>query len=646
MTRRVLAVLCFCLLLLSACGSSSDTNALSASGSALPGSNLPSPTAQDLPSLLQTEQILSMTPPQVSDPVNLAQRLKAQSGVTVALPRFAGNVGQEDSFWVEDQDSQTYSQIRARLEVVTPHALFYVEDGQPFNQAALQASANAFEQQIYPQGQKIFGDFNGGALITILNATGLGSKVGGAFSPQDEYSASIYPYSNQRDLFSMNLDGEIPGSPGYNETLANEFQQVLNWHLHPLTFDWMNEGMAALAQHLDSYSTDGVERAFLSAPGTQLTDWSTNPNLEAAHVGAGYLFLDYFAEHYGGYSVLQELLRDPAPPPTNFDDVLAKHNYTERFPDVLQKWLVANFIADPSIESGAYGYPTLHVHGVKPQHVVNTYPMNVTDQVSQYAANYYDLFPQTSKSQTLTIKLSGSPTVRLVGNDPLDAAGEWWGNSADNMDSTLTRSFDLSHVQGNHATLQFATWFDLQQDHDYAYVEVSTNNGANWSTLAGKFTRPSNPNGLNWGNGYTGVSGGGDAPAWVQESIDLTPYVGKNIQLRFEEVTDNAVALQGFAVDQIRIPEINFQDTALNDGWTSRGFVRTDNILPEHYLAQAIIYRGPTFTVQKMNVDLASARGTLTIPQFGKQDRVVLIISAYALDTALQAHYQLSIHAS
>jgi hypothetical protein len=211
------------------------------------------------------------------------------------------------------------------------------------------------------------------------------------------------------------------------------------------------------------------------------------------------------------------------------------------------------------------------------------------------------------------------------------------------MDSTLTRSFDLTSLKGKHATLQFAAWYDLEQDDDYAYVEVSTD-GTNWTTVKGNYTTNTNPNGLNWGNGYTGISGTGNSPSWVQESVDLTPYTGKTIQVRFEEVTDDAVNLQGFAVDQISIPQLNFQDAITSDnGWVSNGFIRSNNVLPEHYDVQALIYAGSTFTIKSVTVDLATGHGTLTIPGFGTlASHVVLIVSANAPETTLLAHYQLN----
>ena len=273
-----------------------------------------------------------------------------------------------------------------------------------------------------------------------------------------------------------------------------------------------------------------------------------------------------------------------------------------------------------------------------PQHAISRYPGSENDTVHQYAAEYYTIQPG-GRHGTLTINLQGTPSVRIIGNDPYQSADEWWSNRYDNMDSTLTHSFDLTHVKGKHATLQFATWFDLEQNYDYAYVEVSTD-GQKWTTLKGNYTTTTNATGANWGNGYTGESGessAGSSPQWEQESVDLSKYVGKKVQIRFEEVTDDAVNWQGFALDDIRIPEIGFSDMALSDnGWVSNGFIRSQNELPEHFYMQALLYQGQIFTVTNVNVDLASGKGTLTIPDFGgKIDRVVLIVSASAAETTL-----------
>ena len=644
-----------CLLLLSSCTSGGNTPTVTITPTATTrpssGNFLPSPTAESAQTLLQTEQLLLMTPHPVRDLYGLARRLKLHTpapiphvGRTTPLNE---TLGQEDSFWINNSDTRTYSRIHAKLVYITPHVYMYVEDGQQPNLQALQASANLFETKIYPTDRAAFGSewtpgIDDDVHLTILNAVGFGNGFGGYFSSDDEYPTSINPYSNEREMFYINLEGEIPGTSEYNSALAHEFQHMIHWYQHPVDLSWTNEGMSMLAQHINGFSTGGVDLALMQTPDTQLNDWSGNINLDIAHYGAGYLFMDYFAEHYGGYGVLKELLQDPASPPVNFDDVLAKHGYQDRFIDVLNKWYLANYVQDPTIAQGQYGYPSIHLAGVLPQHSITGYPTTEADTVHQYAAEYYDLEPQGHGN--LSITLQGAPTVRIIGNDPLGSSYEWWSNRYDNMDSTLTRSFDLTGLKGRHATLQFSTWYDLERDYDYVFVEASTD-GLNWTTLKGNYTTTANPNGANWGNGYTGTSGAGNNPAWVQEHIDLTPYAGKKVQIRFEEVTDDAVNLQGFALDQVSIPELHFQDSVTSDnGWVSNGFIRSDNVLPEHFTVQALVYQSATFTTQSMAVDLASGQGTLHIPNFGKQTtRVVLVVSAYAPETTLLAHYQLSV---
>ncbi len=640
-------------LLLSSCslGGGQPANTATPTVTSIPGSNLPSPTAENYPNILQTEQLLLMTPHPVRNLYSLAQRLKLHTSSPIRhvgrTTPLNAHLGQEDSFWLNNSETDTYSRIRAKLMDITPHVYMYVEDGQQVNLAALASSATIFEKQIYPTDRAIYGSewspgIDDDVHLTILNAVGLSRNTGGYFSSEDEYPTSVNPYSNEREMFYVNLDSTIPGSADYNSTLAHEFQHMIHWYQHPVDLSWVNEGMSVLAQHINGYPVDGVDLAFVQSPDTQLNDWSDNINAALPHYGAGYLFMDYFAEHYGGYSILKELLQDPAAPPANFDHVLAKHGYADRFMDVFNKWLIADYVEDPTIDSGQYSYTTIHLPEVNPQHSINHYPTSETDSVHQYAAEYYDIQSQGRRG-TLAISLKGTPTVRVIGNDPLGSVDEWWSNRYDNMDSTLTRSFDLTSLKGKHATLQFATWFDLEKDYDYAFVEVSTD-GTNWTTLKGNDTTNTNPNGLNWGNGYTGSSGSGSAPSWVQESVNLTPYVGKKIQVRFEEVTDDAVNLQGFAVDQIRIPELNFQDAVDSDnGWVSNGFVRSNNVLPEHYDVQALIYSGSNFTVMPMSVNLATGQGTLSIPGFGTQaTHVVLIVSANAPETTLLAHYQLN----
>lgn len=94
-------------------------------------------------------------------------------------------------------------------------------------------------------------------------------------------------------------------------------------------------------------------------------------------------------------------------------------------------------------------------------------------------------------------------------------------------------------------TLRFRTWYDIELDWDYAYVEVSTD-GTSFETIEGNITTAFNPNGNNHGHGITGSSSG-----WVDAVFDLSDYAGESITIRFSYKTDGYVMDEGFYVDDI-----------------------------------------------------------------------------------------------
>ena len=97
-------------------------------------------------------------------------------------------------------------------------------------------------------------------------------------------------------------------------------------------------------------------------------------------------------------------------------------------------------------------------------------------------------------------------------------------------------------------------WYEIEEGWDYAYVEASDDDGRTWHILEGQHTTTENPSGNAYGPGYTGSS-----DEWLRESIDLTPFAGGPVLLRFEYVTDDAVYLDGLLIDDLSIPELDLE---------------------------------------------------------------------------------------
>lgn len=86
--------------------------------------------------------------------------------------------------------------------------------------------------------------------------------------------------------------------------------------------------------------------------------------------------------------------------------------------------------------------------------------------------------------QALVVDLP-KKTVTTTINKPFAGANEWWSGSADDLNVSLTRDVDLTGKA--KAALSAKAWYDIEQDFDYGYAEVSTDGGANWAALDGTY---------------------------------------------------------------------------------------------------------------------------------------------------------------
>lgn len=170
---------------------------------------------------------------------------------------------------------------------------------------------------------------------------------------------------------------------------------------------------------------------------------------------------------------------------------------------------------------------------------------------------------------------------------PIQGAKAWWSRSGDNLDNRMTRS--VSVPVGGTLTMQL--WYDIELDWDYAYVEVSTDNGATFVRVAGNVTTNTNPNGQNFGNGITGSSGG-----WVPASFNLAAFGGQTVLLRLRYWTDGAVQGKGLLADSIVLGSFSDGAETGANGWTLQGFQASTGTEASSsfnaYIAEFRQYRG------------------------------------------------------
>ena len=568
------------------------------------------------------------------DLFDLARRLRP--GSEGPIPRVANpdpvsyKEGHVQVFWVSDLVETRDFKIQATLELVSEHAYWYVDDSIDLKAEDLARAAEAFEAEILPLMTSTFGEIwdpgiDNDPRLTVLHTPLPG--VDGYYGSGDEYPSRIHPHSNEREIIYLDGSRLTPGTPAYLGVLTHELQHAVHWNLDHGEEAWVNEGMSEVAKEMAGHPSVFID-AFLRLPETQLNYWPDELGTGAPHYGASALFMTYLAQNYGGFDKLQDLVMLQADGINGVEEFLSPSGAT--FVDVFKNWVVANYVNAPD---GPYGYKgrDVRIRSVK----FITAHSERSDTLPQFAARYYDL--RLGEGDAV-VSFQGDTEVAQIETSCHSGSYCWWSNRGDSIDSTLTREFDLTGI--GRATLEFWTWFRIERGWDYAYVEVSTDGGSTWTVLKGDHTTTDDPVGNSYGDGFTGSSDG-----WVREKVDLSPYSGAKVLVRFEYVTDDAVYLDGFVIDDISVPELGFFDDAEQAlDWRAAGFARIDNVLTQEYAVQLIVeHTDGRVSVREVDLD-EDQSGRVTVRGFGSDiERAVVVVSPVTRGTHLPARYTLSV---
>jgi immune inhibitor A len=192
--------------------------------------------------------------------------------------------------------------------------------------------------------------------------------------------------------------------------------------------------------------------------------------------------------------------------------------------------------------------------------------------------------PLGKNNQAVRINL---PKKETPVNTPKTGGFEFWGGQQDEIDSNMVANVDLTGKSS--ASLTFDAWYQIEAKWDYAFVQVSTDDGTTWTSLGNENTTSDvvpegYPTILNSMPGLTGHSNG-----WTEQSFDLSEYAGQNIKLRLRYATDWGTSELGFFADNVKV--VADGQTIVEDGaesdptsFTLNGFERfTGNKLSNHY---------------------------------------------------------------
>ena len=551
--------------------------------------------------------------------------------------------GDRDTFWAFNNDTNQPYQLTAKLGCERDHLYFWVGEDVRYKDSELQALCDAFELKIYPTNRDFFGSewspgVDNDPHIYVLFAKGMGS-VGGYFSSSDSYLPEVHQYSNAHEIIFVSADYNSLSDDYTYGVLAHEFQHMIHFYQDKNEDGWVNEGFSELAALLNSFNPGGMDYLFLDDPDWQLNTWPVDSYQTRPSYGASFLFVTYILERFGE-KVTQQLVNAPENGFAGVDAVFERNKIpsdggegyltSEEF---FADWVVANYLNDASAGDGRYTYKYYRDAGTaEPTEVVDSCNFGLQNRsVKQFGTDY--ILVQCSSPYEIEVR--GSSMVDLLPVEPYSGNFAYWSNRGDDSNMTLTREFDLSGVDAP-VEMTYWTWYDIETDYDYLYVEASLD-GERWEILQTESGTNYNPSGNSYGWGYNGQS-----ESWIQESVDLSPFAGKRVYIRFEYVTDPAVNGEGLLVDDVSIQGLDyFTDFESGDGgWVADGFVKVSKSLPQMFRVSLIKY-GEETTVEQFTIESGD---TLRISVDGAiYNETVIVISGTTRFTRTPAGYQFGI---
>mgnify|MGYP000903407184 CR=1 FL=1 len=553
-------------------------------------------------------------------------------------------IGDLENFWVHNISTETNVEITAELIYSTTVAYVWMERGAEYDHPALVKAVDRFSALTYPSLVNTFGsEWNPGVdndpRLHILHTSATGPGVAGYFYSADEYSKLANPFSNEKEMFYINLSMVQPARDllSYETVLAHEFQHMIHWYSDRGEETWLGEGLSEYAQHIAGYDGNTFfARTFAAAPDLQLNTWSPEQGNNAPHYGASYLFVSYLAQRLG-HEFLTTLVAEPGNGFYGIQAALDARGVDVEADDLFADWVVANWVQDPDAPGtdGRYGYLDVHLPFVAAA-VHDRYPVEAATTVGNYATDYI-VVEAAPDGRDLRFDFTGATATRLAAAPIPPGEMVWWSNRADDANPRLTRTLDLSALAaGAPVTLTVEMWYDIEENYDYGYV-LASRDGVKWTALPGQRTTADDPTGNNLGVGYTGASGG-----WITEQFDLSEYAGDEVALQFNYVTDDAVTTAGWLVRSLALTAAAGATSPIDlpTDWTSAGWLLTDNLLPQHWLLQVLEYDGDTLTGVRRVPVAEDGRAVFDLAGLGAGRSAVVAISGLTRGTTLPAEYR------
>ena len=352
-------------------------------------------------------------------------------------------VGDTRAWWATDLVLDEEYQVPSTCRAVGQHCYIFVEDALweaggngRVTRAAVDSVKDVFDERtpadptkgIYQTVVETFGDppdvdYDPRIIILILDIidgyTGTGGYIGGYFGTWNEFPDGSLAIggrrSNHAEIYYVDANpGDLTTAIGLENAMlvtAHEFQHMIHW-----AHDWnemvfVNEGCSEIASVVCGYPLR-IQTGYLDETNIYLFQWRTYDLSKMlndyARAARWTLYLrDQFPNDF-----LKQLVDANENGINGIDQALASvtPSTSRRFLDVLEDWMLANYINDPAV-SPTYAYAYDPVPQVNPTrtHADPNVP-STTESVQSLGAQYITF----SGGRNLSVTFTSSASSLLI----------------------------------------------------------------------------------------------------------------------------------------------------------------------------------------------------------------------------------------
>lgn len=355
-------------------------------------------------------------------------------------------------------------------------------------------------------------------------------------------------------------------------TTIHELQHLIQADNDGAEESWLNEGMSTFSEFLGGYGHgEGSINFYLDHPENSLVNWDEHGSAKTgpetiADYGQVYLFTLYLYDKFGKEFIRELAVDGTSQGMASVDHHLRSHGTT--FTDVYQNFMTALALDNSKVNSD-YNFDSINLREM---------PINAAGDLRGKTVDFEkaltfekegvpawggDFKEFNFGTDVRTLKFDGVDFLPLqweVVADPMGSGDQvLHANNGDEADQALI--FNAT-VPNENPTLTFDHFYDLEEQWDFAVVQVSTDNGETWTSLANENTRSDvveegYPTIKENVPGFTGHPG-----VWATESFDLSTYAGQDVLVSFRNLTDWGYNDSGWFVKNINLGNFSADGTS------------------------------------------------------------------------------------